>query len=96
MKFSYIDMNGGKLLLIDHPFMDTISGYADHVCIVDPSTFSAVYPAGVGLDGKKFDGKTRFIYNTADSTHAIQRGDWRTDIGFKNANANAMGLFKIV
>lgn len=96
LKLSYIDMNGGRLFLIDHPFMDTDSGYAGHILIIDPSMFKAVYPSGKNLDGSKRTGKTQFIMNEADSTHALQKGDWVTFLGFENANANAHGVFKIV
>lgn len=97
LKFSYIDMNGGRLFLVDHPFMDTTSGYSGYAVIIDPSTFTVCYPSGVTLEnGSKFDGKTKFVYNVSDSTFANQKGDWVSYIGFKNANANACGLFKLV
>jgi hypothetical protein len=96
LKLSYIDMNGGRLFLIDHPFMDTDSGYAGHILIVDPSQFQAVYPSGKNLDGSKLTGKTKFVMNQADSTFALEKGDWVTYLGFENKNANAHGLFKIV
>lgn len=96
LKLSYIDMNGGRLFLIDHPFMDTDSGYAGHVLIVDPAQFKAVYPSGKSMDGSKITGKTKFAMNTADSTFALEKGDWITYLGFENANANAHGLFKVV
>lgn len=96
LKFSQIDMNSGTLILVDHMLMDADSGYDSHIIIVDPSTFKVVYPSGVDLEGNKVDGHTRFIFNTAESTFGIQKGDYRTYIGFENAVANAMGVFKVV
>lgn len=97
LKFSYIDMNGGRLYLVDHPFLDTASGYSGYACIIDPSTFTVCYPSGVTLEnGSKFDGKTKFVYNVSESNFANQKGDWVSYVGFKNANANASWLFKIV
>lgn len=76
--------------------MDTASGYSGYACIIDPSTFTICYPSGVTLEnGGKFDGKTKFVYNSSESTFANQKGDWVTYYGIKNANANANGLFKI-
>lgn len=96
LKLSYIDMNGGRLFLIDHPFMDTDSGYAGHILIIDPSQFQAVYPSGKNMDGSKVTGKTKFVMNMADSTFALERGDWVTYLGFENKNSNAHGVFRIV
>ena len=96
LKLSYIDMNGGRLFLIDHPFMDTDSGYAGHILIIDPSQFKAVYPSGKTMDGSKITGKTRFEMDQTATTFALEKGNWITYLGFENANANAHGLFKIV
>jgi hypothetical protein len=90
LKFSQIDMNSGTLILVDHLLMDADSGYESHIIIVDPSTFKAVYPSGTDLEGNKINGKTQFIMNTADSTFGLQKGDYRTYMGFENSNANAM------
>lgn len=96
LKFSYMDMNGGKLYLVDHPFMDTASGYSGYAVIVDPTQFIACYPSGSDMNGNKFNGKTKFVMNNADTNFALNRGDWITYLGFKNKNANACGAFKIV
>ena len=61
-----------------------------------PSTFKVVYPSGTDLEGNKINGKTQFIMNTAESTFGLQKGDYRTYLGFENSNANAMGCFKVV
>lgn len=96
LKFSQIDMNSGTLILVDHLLMDADSGYDSHIIIVDPSTFKVVYPSGTDLEGNKINGKTQFIMNTAESTFGLQKGDYRTYLGFENSNANAMGCFKVV
>jgi hypothetical protein len=96
LKFSQIDMNSGTLILVDHLLMDADSGYDSHIIIVDPSTFKVVYPSGTDLEGNKITGKTQFIMNTAESTFGLQKGDYRTYLGFENSNANAMGCFKVV
>lgn len=90
LKFSQIDMNSGTLILVDHLLMDADSGYDSHIIIVDPSTFKVVYPSGTDLEGNKINGKTQFIMNTAESTFGLQKGDYRTYLGFENSNANAM------
>lgn len=96
LKFSQIDMNSGTLILVDHLLMDADSGYDSHIIIVDPTTFKVVYPSGTDLEGNKITGKTQFIMNTAESTFGLQKGDYRTYLGFENSNANAMGVFKVV
>lgn len=96
LKFSSIDMNAGRLILVDHPFMDADSGYDSYIIVVDPSQFKAIYPEGKGLDNNKITGKTRFVYNQADSTFGLQKGDYVTYMSFENANSNAGGVFKVV
>lgn len=93
MKFSTIEMNSGKLVLVDHPFLDTLSGYSKYGIIVDPELFNVVYPQGAGFEDK-MDGKTTFRLDPT-STYALERGEYTTYLGFKNINANAHGVFKI-
>lgn len=92
-KFATIDMNAGKLVLVDHPFLDTVSGYSKYGFIIDPTTFNVVYPQGQGFEDK-MDGKTKFRMDPT-STYALEKGEYTTYLGFQSTNANALGAFKI-
>lgn len=93
VKFATIDMNAGKLVLVDHPFFDTLSGFSKYLMIIDPSMFKVVYPQGEGFE-EKMDGKTKFRLDPT-STYALEKGEYTTYLGFKSINANAHGLFKV-
>lgn len=90
-----LTIGNGKYIFIDSPMLDETSGFEKHAIVVDPAFFTVCYPTGEGFDGK-FDGKTRFEYNQADSTYANQKGDYVAYVGFQNANANSTALLKIV
>lgn len=96
LKITTLELNSGKIVLVTHPYMDSNSGYDGHIIMIDPSSFTTVYPSAVLLDGSSVTGKTRFEYLKDQSNYASQKGDYVTMFGFKNANANANGVFKIV
>ena len=91
-----ISINNGEIMFIQHPFMDSSSGYSKYALVVDPSYIRMVYPTGVDLNGRTFDGKTKFYYLADQSNYSVQKGDWVTYATLEVANSNAHGLFKIV
>lgn len=91
-----ISINNGEIMFVQHPFMDSSSGYSKYALVVDPSYVRMVYPTGVDLNGRTFDGKTKFYYLADQSNYSVQKGDWVTYATLEVANSNAHGLFKIV
>lgn len=91
-----ISINNGEIMFVQHPFMDSSSGYSKYALVVDPSYVRMVYPTGVDLNGRTFDGKTKFYYLADQSNYSVQKGDWVTYATLEVANSNAHGLIKIV
>jgi hypothetical protein len=87
LKFSYIEVNGGKFILTTHPMMNANAGLDKIAIVCDPTTFKPVYPTGVGMEGEKLVGKTQFHILDNLSNYATKKGEWIAYLGFKNANA---------
>lgn len=90
-----LTINNGKYIIVESPLLDESSGFEKHALVIDPSFFKVCYGSGEGMEGR-FDGKTRFVYNKAESTYAKQKGDYVTYVGFKNSNSNASALIRVV
>lgn len=90
-----ITIGTGKFVLMQSPFMNATTGYAEHGLIVDPAYFKICYPTGgVGLDGTGYDGKIKLHYDPT-STYASQKASLVGYVGFQCGNANSGGLIKI-
>jgi hypothetical protein len=48
------------------------------------------------MNGKNVTGKMRFEYLADQSNYATQKGDYVSYVGFKNANALANAVIKLV
>lgn len=95
LKVKEIDVNNGTIYLVQHPYMTSESGYGKHMVVADINYIHAVFPTGVGLDNKSFDGKTKFYY-LPTSDYASQKGDYVTYATLQVVNSNAHGVFKVV
>lgn len=91
-----LTVNGGEYYMIQHPYMDANRGMEKYAAVVDIENFKLVYPTGFDINGKAYNGKTRFEYLANESNHARQRGDWVTHVGTKITNPNAFAFLKIV
>lgn len=88
--------NGGEYILLQHPFMDQSSGdWSKCALVLDPGYIDIVYPQGVDLEKKGFNGKTAIIYNTKQSTYASEQIDMSTYLTVAVKNVNACGALKI-
>jgi len=91
-----LTVNGGEYYMIQHPYMDANRGMDKYAAVVDIENFKLVYPTGFDINGKAYNGKTRFEFLPNQSNHARQRGDWVTHIGTKITNPNAFAFLKVV
>lgn len=89
-----IEIGSGKFVIMQHPLMSATSGYDKHALVLDPGYLKMVYPEGVDLEGKGFNGRARFEMNPT-STHSNMFGSFVSYMGMKNISANSAGIFKI-
>jgi hypothetical protein len=88
--------NGGEYILMQHPFMDESSGnWSKCALVIDPGYVEVVYPQGVDLEKKGFNGKTAMIYNAANSNYASEQVDISTYLTIAVKNVNACGALRV-
>lgn len=90
LRVEKVMINSGDYIIMTHPFMDDSSGaWSKHAIVIDPGYVEFVYPQGVDLEKKGFNGKTAMIYNTQQSTYAKEQVDISTylTLAIKNVNS---------
>jgi len=97
LTFDSIKINQGTFMFVEHPMLDSDSGYENIMFITDPSFLKVVYPTGKNpVDNVGMNGKTRFIINQATKTFAFCEFSLVTYMTMENSNSNAFWAITIV
>lgn len=96
LTFESIKINQGEFIFVDHPMLDSQSGYEDIAFVADPSFLKVIYPEGKNpIDNIGMNGKTRLIINQATKTFAFVEFSLVTYMTMENSNSNAFAALKI-
>jgi len=97
LKFDSLETNNGRCVFLNHPLLDTQSGYNWHIIVLDPSYIKAIYPTGKGeIDTKAVWGRTKLSIIKNQSNDFTTTATLSTYMTMQLANANSAGLFKVV
>lgn len=95
LTFNKITLTGGQeLYLIQHPMMDSTSGLAGKLLVIDPTQLKLVYSKGQDFLGKPLNGTTQ-MFPLPNSSYAEQSWDIVTYFSLHNANSQAHGVLTL-
>lgn len=97
LRFESLRINQGEFIFIEHPLLDSQTGYDGVMFVIDPSFCKVVYPQGKDMiKNAGMNGKTRLVMNEAENTFANSEASLVTYMTMENSNSNAFAAIKVV
>ncbi len=97
LRFESLRINQGEFIFIEHPLLDSQSGYDGIMFVIDPSFCKIIYPIWKNpIKNAGMNGKTRLVMNDATSTFANSEASLVTYLTMENSNSNAFAAIRVV
>lgn len=97
LKFESLRINQWEFIFIEHPLLDSETGYNGIMFVLDPSFVKVIYPEGKDLiKNAGMNGKTRLVMNDAENNFANTEGSLVTYLTMEVSNSNSMAAIKVI
>jgi len=97
LRYESLRINQGEFIFIEHPLLDSDTGYDGIMFVIDPSFSKFIYPEGKDvIKNAGMNGKTRFVMNDAVNNFANSEASLVTYMTMQNSNSNAFAAIKVI
>jgi hypothetical protein len=97
LRFTQLTLVGGQVLrFMQHPYMETKSGFGGYAVVLDPSQLKIVWSEGQTVMGEPLKGTTRLTIVSTESNYAKEQYDIVSYFSMHNANCEAHRLIRLV
>ncbi len=96
LRFQQLTLVGGQVLrFLQHPFMETKSGFGGYAVILDPTQLKIVWSEGKTVMGESIDGTTKLVRVDSESNYANEQFDIVSYFSLHNQNADSHRLVRL-